>query len=107
MKQGTPEWFAARLGCVTASRVADAVAMTKSGPSERREKYLLQLVAERVTGQATQTFVTADMMRGIEDEPMARSLDPAAPKLNKPTFAAVLVESKAAALPPIVASVTP
>ena len=74
MKQGTPEWFAARLGCVTASRVADAVAMTKSGPSERREKYLLQLVAERVTGQATQTFVTSDMMRGIEDEPMARSL---------------------------------
>jgi len=48
--------------------------MTKSGPSERREKYLLQLVAERVTGQATQTSVTADMMRGIEDEPMARSL---------------------------------
>ena len=63
MKQGTPEWFAARLGCVTASRVADAVAMTKSGPSERREKYLLQLVADRVTGQATQTFVTADIDR--------------------------------------------
>ena len=74
MKQERPNGFAARLGCVTASRVADAVAMTKSGPSERREKYLLQVVAERVTGQATQSFVTADMQRGIDDEPMARSL---------------------------------
>jgi len=31
MEQGTPEWFAARLGNVTASRVADVIAKTKCG----------------------------------------------------------------------------
>jgi len=31
MEQGTEEWFKARLGKVTASRVADVVAKTKSG----------------------------------------------------------------------------
>ena len=31
MEQRTDEWFAARLGCVTASRTADVMAKTKSG----------------------------------------------------------------------------
>lgn len=74
MKQGSPEWFAARLGCVTASRVADVLATTKSGPSERRTTYLYQLVAERLTGLPTEHFVTADMQRGIDMEAEARTL---------------------------------
>jgi hypothetical protein len=40
MEQGTTEWFAARCGKVTASRVADIIAKTKSGPSASRENYL-------------------------------------------------------------------
>ena len=74
MKQRSAEWFAARLGCVTASRVADVLAMTKSGPSERRQSYLYQLVAERLTGMATEHYVTADMQRGIDLEAEARTL---------------------------------
>ncbi len=74
MKQGSPEWFAARLGCVTASRVADVIAMTKNGPSERRNTYLYQLVAERLTGLPTETFVSDDMQRGIDMEAEARTL---------------------------------
>jgi exodeoxyribonuclease (lambda-induced) len=74
MKQRTAEWFHARLGCVTASRVADVLAMTKNGPSERRQSYLYQLVAERLTGLSTEHYVTADMQRGIDCEAEARTL---------------------------------
>jgi hypothetical protein len=46
MEQRTEEWFAARCGKVTASRVADIIAKTKTGPSASRENYLAQLVCE-------------------------------------------------------------
>ena len=52
VEQGTPEWFAARLGNVTASRVADVIAKTKSGYSASRENYMAQLICERMTGTA-------------------------------------------------------
>jgi hypothetical protein len=40
MEQRTEEWFAARLGKVTASRVADVIAKTKSGYSASRDNYM-------------------------------------------------------------------
>lgn len=71
--QGTPEWLAARVGLVTASRVADILATTKSGPSTSRAAYLAELVAEQMTGvSAASTFINDDMRRGIELEPAAR-----------------------------------
>jgi hypothetical protein len=47
MEQGTPEWFAARLGKVTASRVCDVVARTKTGYSKDRDGYMAELICER------------------------------------------------------------
>jgi putative phage-type endonuclease len=70
--QGTPEWFAQRLGKVTASRVADVIAKTKSGYSTSRANYMAQLVAERLTGQAAESFSNAAMQHGTETEPLAR-----------------------------------
>ena len=70
--QGTPEWFAQRLGKVTASRVADVIAKTKTGYSTSRANYMAQLVAERLTGQAGESFSNAAMQWGTETEPMAR-----------------------------------
>jgi putative phage-type endonuclease len=70
--QGTPEWFAQRLGKVTASRVADVIAKTKTGYSTSRANYLAQLVAERLTGQAAESFSNAAMQHGTETEPLAR-----------------------------------
>lgn len=70
--QGSPEWFAARLGRVTASRVADVVAKTKSGPSASRANYLAQLVAERLSGEAQESFSSAAMQWGTDMEPEAR-----------------------------------
>ncbi len=56
IEQGTPVWLMARLGKITASKVAEVLAITKNGPSERRTKYLWQLVSERLTGDFTRTY---------------------------------------------------
>ena len=53
MEQRSEEWFAARLGKVTASRVADVVARTKTGYGASRANYMAELVCERLTGRAT------------------------------------------------------
>ncbi|MFD0669688.1 lambda exonuclease family protein [Ramlibacter sp. MAHUQ-53] len=71
--QGSPEWFEARLGRVTASRVADVIAKTKTGYSTSRENYMVELALERLTGQR-QEFYTNDAMRwGTDTEPLARA----------------------------------
>lgn len=72
MEQRTPEWFSERLGKVTASRIADVLAKTKSGPSASRANYMAELVAERLTGTGGDFYVNAAMLRGTELEPVAR-----------------------------------
>lgn len=72
MEQGTQEWFDARLGKVTASRVADVIAKTKTGYSTSRENYATQLVLERITGKQGESYSNAAMQWGTETEPMAR-----------------------------------
>ena len=73
MEQRTEDWFAARLGKVTASRVADVIAKTKTGYSASRENYMAQLVCERLTNTPTEGFTNAAMLHGIEQEPFARA----------------------------------
>jgi putative phage-type endonuclease len=73
IEQRTEEWFAARLGKVTASRVADVIAKTKSGYSTSRDNYMAQLVCERLTGQKGESFTNAAMQHGTDTEPLARS----------------------------------
>lgn len=70
--QGSPEWHALRLGKVTASRVSDVIAKTKSGPSASRAKYAGELIAERLTGTAAERFTNAAMSWGTDMEPEAR-----------------------------------
>lgn len=73
MIQGSPEWLAARAGRVTASRIADMVATTKSGWGASRANYLAQLVSERLTGLVAEGFTNAAMQHGTATEPEARS----------------------------------
>ncbi len=73
MEQGSPEWIAARLGKVGASRVADLMAKTKSGWGASRANYMAQLIAERLTGQLTETYTNAAMQWGTDTEADARS----------------------------------
>ncbi len=70
--QGSPEWFAQRVGKVTASRISDVMAKTKSGPSASRSNYLAELVAERLTGMTPESFSSAAMQWGTDTEPQAR-----------------------------------
>lgn len=71
-EQRSDEWRRARAGKVTASRARDFLAKTKSGYSTSRKNYLVQLVAERLTGEPQDDgYVSAAMLRGIELEPAA------------------------------------
>jgi putative phage-type endonuclease len=74
IEQGTPEWFALRLGKVTASRVADILAKTKTGASASRQNYLIELALQRVTGTFEQSFTSQAMLDGVDREGQARVL---------------------------------
>jgi putative phage-type endonuclease len=73
IEQGSPEWFAQRLGKVTASRVADVIAKTKTGYSTSRDNYMAQLVCERMTNTVAESFTNSAMQWGTETEPLARA----------------------------------
>ena len=73
IEQGSEEWFAQRLGKITASRVADVLAKTGSGPAASRKNYMMELLCQRLTGSREEGFTSAAMQRGIDLEPLARS----------------------------------
>lgn len=74
MIQGSEEWHAARLGRVTASRVSDVMAKTKTGYSASRTNYMMELLCQRLTGKREEGFTSAAMQRGTELESSARSV---------------------------------
>jgi putative phage-type endonuclease len=71
--QGTPEWFEIRCGKLTASRMADATAKTKTGWGAGRKNLMAQLVAERLTGTVAESFSNTAMQWGKDIEPEARA----------------------------------
>lgn len=75
MEQGSLEWFAARAGKITASRIGDVMAKGKgNAESVTRAKYRAQIVAERLTGVSQEDgYETEAMRRGTEQEPFARA----------------------------------
>ena len=73
VEQGSPEWLKLRLGKLTASRMADVLATTKTGQSASRKNYMAQLVAERLTGQVGESFTNSAMAWGTDNEPIARA----------------------------------
>jgi putative phage-type endonuclease len=72
--QLSPEWFAERVGLVTASRLNDVMSTLKSGgEAATRKNYRAQLVAERLTGAKAESFTNSAMQWGTETEPLARA----------------------------------
>ena len=75
LMQGTDEWFAARRGLVTASVIGKLLTAThKVANNDTSRGLALTLTAERITGNIDPSFLSADMWRGVEDEPIARDL---------------------------------
>jgi hypothetical protein len=70
-EQGTPEWFAARLGIPTASNFAAVMA---KGEGKTRRSYLLRLAGEAITGECAESFSTVHTERGHAMEAEARDL---------------------------------
>ena len=74
-EQRTPEWFAERLGKITASRIADVVGKTKSGSyGAARKNYMAELLCQRLSGQQEEKFTSAAMQHGTDTEPAARAM---------------------------------
>lgn len=68
-------WTTARIGHLTASRMRDVLDFTKQGkPGAKRNKYQLDLVAERLANVATNHYVTDDMQWGLEHEDDAKAV---------------------------------
>lgn len=73
IEQGSPEWHAKRCGKVTASRIADMMAKTKTGWGAGRANYRAQLVAERLTGIVANGYTNDAMEWGTATEADARA----------------------------------
>ena len=73
IEQRSDAWFEARIGKVTASKVADVIAKTQSGFAASRANYMAQLVCERLTGQREEFFISGAMQHGTDTEPLARA----------------------------------
>lgn len=71
--QGSIEWHLARVGKVTASRVSEIVAKTKTGWGASRANYMAELIAERLTGVPADNYSSPAMKWGSETEPQARA----------------------------------
>ena len=68
--QGTDEWFDVKSGKVSASSITNC--MMKDSTAGFRN-YRAKLVAERLTGEREETFCSAEMQWGIDQEEFARA----------------------------------
>ncbi len=74
-EQGSAEWLSMRLGKVTASRVKDVLSKGRGkAPSKTAESYMMELIAEVLTGESKPFFENDAMRWGTETEPQARSM---------------------------------
>lgn len=72
-EQRSEEWFAARRGKVTASKVGDILATIRNGNwAASRRNYAAQLITERLTGKDPEPYTNEYIQWGIEQEVPAR-----------------------------------
>lgn len=73
MEQRTADWYAARCGKVTASRLAEILPLKSSGKwGVPRGTYMEQIIAERLTGRTEDKRRIPDLERRANLEPEAR-----------------------------------
>jgi len=81
LTQGSPAWLQARCGKITASKLADVMTQPRSKAdkeagklSQTARSYMLDLVAETLTGQPVEIPTTRSMQWGIDNELPAREI---------------------------------
>lgn len=71
--QGSPEWFRARMGLVTASEFKTVIAVKKEASEKvTRRTYMLKLAGEIITGEPMESYSNSHMERGKVMEEEAR-----------------------------------
>ena len=74
-EQGSEEWLSLRLGRITASRVKDVLTKGRgTSQSKTAESYMMELIAEILTGNSNPFFENDAMRWGTETEPQARAM---------------------------------
>jgi predicted phage-related endonuclease len=80
IEQGSADWLTIRCGMLTSSRIAAAVKtrkrVKKDGPAEElavRAALRMELISERLTGRASEHYISEWMKQGAEREPLART----------------------------------
>lgn len=72
IEQGTAEWRMLKLGVPSAGRFGDIITPSKGDYSKSADRYMLQLIAEKITNKPTETYSNGNMEKGIEMEAEAR-----------------------------------
>jgi putative phage-type endonuclease len=73
MEQGSEAWLKARLGIPTASRFKEIITPAKGERSKSYKSYLYELLAERMTQEREDSYISEWMQRGNLLEDAARS----------------------------------
>lgn len=73
--QGSDAWLDARRGLLTASEMHLIITPTlKVANNDKSRAHLFELLAQRITGYTEPSYISDDMLRGMEDEIYARQL---------------------------------
>lgn len=73
--QGSEEWHAARCGLLTGSQMKLIVTPTlKVADNDKSRAHLYELLAQRITRYTEPSYIGDDMLRGMEDEILARQV---------------------------------
>lgn len=72
--QGSDEWLAARCGLLTASEIKHILTPTlKLANNDKTRAHVWELLAQRITKYVEPSYISDDMLRGREDEILARA----------------------------------
>lgn len=75
VEQGSDEWHALRCGMLTASEMKLIITPTlKSAKNVKERTHLFELLAQRITKHVEPSYISDDMLRGINDENEACAL---------------------------------
>lgn len=73
--QGSDEWHAARCGLLTASEMKLILTPTlKPASNDKERAHLYELLAQRITRYVEPSYISDDMLRGINDEAEAAQI---------------------------------